>query len=227
MFLAPHRFAVTRQLSKTSLASLFFLLSAGTLHAASPFPQNLGNGLDKLVQAKVPAYFNSQSQEQGNGLDAFAIKDSQGRVLVRINPAGQAAAGKPSININSLRGALASSIPSLTVTAVDTTYRGVGVMDAFIDLADVPALAATAGVRSVILELKPRHAPLVQADDEVAKSAARTNVTAGQTLTKLGTTFDQGVTQHGVDQFNQFYNSSAPHDYEGQGMSIGLYFQQL
>ena len=42
----------------------------------------------------------------------------------------------------------------------------------------------------------------------------------GDVLNKLGTAFDQGVTQHRVDQINKFYNPNATLDYEGQGMTI-------
>jgi hypothetical protein len=179
--------------------------------------------LDKLVQAKVPAYFDSQAQEQGNAVDAFAIKDNQGRVLVRVNPAGNAVAGKPATTVSSLVATLPSTIASLNITAVDNNYRGVGVMNAYVDLADVPRLASSPGVRSVILEWKPRHAPILPADAEtLAKRASVTSATPGEILRKLGTTFDQGVTQHGVDQINQFYNSAAPLDWEGTGMSIGF-----
>ena len=220
---APYAFAVIRGLGKSSfIAGL--LVSAGALQAAPPTPPNLGNGLDKLVQAKVPAYFLSDdARDQGNAVEVNAIKDDQGRVLVRINPTGDLGPGRKPTTVNALRNSLSSMVPSLLVTAVDTSYRGVGVMDAFVDLADVPALAAAPGVRSVILEWKPRHAPLVLEDaDSAAKMAASPSAASGEVLTKLGTTFDQGVTQHGVDQINQFYNPNAPVDFEGQGMSIGF-----
>ena len=43
----------------------------------------------------------------------------------------------------------------------------------------------------------------------------------GQTLTKLGTAFDQGVVQHRVDQINQYYNPAATANWTGNGISIG------
>ncbi len=219
MYSAPDRFAVVRRLSKSSLIT-WLLVSAGVLQAAS-VPQNLGNGLDKVVEAKSknPAFRNSASNDQGNALFALAITDAKGRVLVRINPAGSSAAQKTPGGIRTLGSTLAATIPSLQVTAVDENYRGVGVMDAWVAVDDVPALGNSAGVRSVILELKPRHN---RATASTANSVATPGAVAGDVFTKLGTTFDQGVTQHRVDQINQYYNHSAAHDYEGAGMSIGF-----
>ena len=88
---------------------------------------------------------------------------------------------------------------------------------------DVPALATSSGVRSVILELKPRHNVVTGGGSQNGQTAAsQTSAIAGDTFNKLGLAFDQGVTQHRVDQINQFYNPSAAFDYEGQGMSIGF-----
>ena len=49
----------------------------------------------------------------------------------------------------------------------------------------------------------------------------------GETITKIGTTFDQGVTQHGIDQINKLYNPGATLDLEGTGHADRLHFQQL
>ena len=181
---------------------------------AASIPSNLGNGLDKVVQAKskLPAFQNSAASDQGNAMFDLAITDDQGRVLVRINPSSDAN-GKPKVNIRSLANNLVSSISSVQVTAIDDSYRNVGVMDAWVSVDDVPTLATQEGVRSVILELKPRHNQ---------SAGVSTSAVNGDTFTKLGTTFDQGVTQHRVDQINTFYNPLAPVDYEGQGMSIGF-----
>ena len=223
MYSAPLRFAVVRGIGAKTLLPLLLVATANVAQAAPPVPKNLGNGLDKLVQTKVPAYFDSAAQEQGSAVDSMAIKDSEGRVLVRINPTGNSAAGKPTANARTLRSSLPSVVSSLNITAVDENYHGVGVMNAFVDLADIPALASAPGVRSVVLEWKPRHGPALPPEAaELAKAAARNSAVIGETLFKLGTVFDQGVTQHRVDQINQFYNPLAPVDYEGQNMSIGF-----
>ena len=50
-------------------------------------------------------------------------------------------------------------------------------------------------------------------------------VVVGQTLTKLGTAFDQGVVQHRIDFINRFYNPSLPNipanNINGAGISVG------
>lgn len=207
----------------TAFASLTLL--AGTAFA-KPIPDNLGNGLDKLVASKLAlneAKASGASLNHVRGSDgkkyvnvqtamfgANSITDDQDRVLVRVTLNGAA-------SFKDTKKGMKAAIGSLTITAIDKAYRGVGVMNAFVDLADVPALAQLPGVSAVILEQKPI---VRKANLDKALSAEGPRVTAGQTLTKLGTAFDQGVTQHRVDTINQYYNPSAPVDFEGQGMQV-------
>ena len=201
-------------------------LLTGTLDA-TPIPANLGNGLDKLVNSNI-AITNAKGSGlkfegavKGNdgqkytdaetaNLANLAIKNSDGRVLVRITLNGKA-------TFNQTKKSMKAGVSSLTITSMDKNYRGIGIMNAYVDVADVPALAQTPGVAAVILELQPftRKIKLNQ-----ALAAGGTNATVGETLTKIGTDFDQGVTQHRIDQISQTYNASAPVDYSGQGMTI-------
>lgn len=215
---------------RQSLAlAVVFALSGTALHAAS-IPQNLGNGLDKLVAnpslargllgkpRSATASFAGDANEQAAVLAASAISDAQSRVLVRVNPDGR-------IALTDLARSLPTQLSSFEVTAVDTSYRKVGVMNAWVSLDDVAALANTPGVRSVILELKPRHNKAVPASPVEAGKSGQTEVPhalPGNTFAKLGTAFDQGVTQHRVDQINRFYNPTATVDYQGAGLSIGF-----
>ena len=202
-------------------------LASGSLQA-KPTPSNLGNGLDRLVQSQVDmatkAAFVSGAREtyaaedgrtyttrENAAMANLAIKDDTGRFLVRINPDG-------TLKIAQLRKLLKAGIGSFTATAVDKTYQGVGVMDAYVALEDMAALAQTPGVLSVILELKPRHNSITR-DQALASTGSA--ATPGEQLTKLGTAFDQGVTQHRIDQINKYYNTSATLDYEGAGMQVG------
>ncbi len=201
-------------------------LLTGTLHA-KPIPSNLGNGLDKLVASNLAianakasgikldnAVTGTDGQKYTDDITAAvatnAISDTQGRVLVRLTLDGSSSA-------KDVKKSVKSGIASATVTAVDKQYRGVGVMNAYVAVADVPALAKLPGVAAVILEWKPvTHRSVV----EQALTATGPNATVGETLNMVGTTFDQGVTQHRVDQINKFYNPSATLDYEGQGMQV-------
>lgn len=197
------------------------LLLNPTAHA-KPIPDNLGNGLDKVVESQLAL---KAAKKTGAALSTFvgtdgrrytseqaakygenSLVDADGRILVRINPDG-------SLRVNKLRKALKSGFDSLSVTATDKEYRGVGVMNAYVDVADVPALAQAPGVKSVILETRPQI--------HRAKAGEPTAV-PGAVYPKLGRAFDQGVTQHRVDQINRFYNSAAALDYQGAGISIGF-----
>ncbi len=206
------------------ITATFFGLAGAS--SAVPIPKNLGNGLGKLVESnlavknvKAKGYNQSSfvtvnghlySDAQAASYAALTISDSDERILVRVNPSGKA-------DLKSLQTDLATTIGSLEVTAVDEKYQGVGVFDAFISLDDVPALATSPSVRSVIMEIRPRLRS-VRGDTGTAKVDPKAAV--NDVFNKLGTAFDQGVTQHRVDQINKFYNPNATMDFEGTGLSV-------
>ncbi|HEY0178135.1 MAG TPA: choice-of-anchor X domain-containing protein [Dokdonella sp.] len=178
-------------------------------------PQNLGFGLDKLVESRhliqhdaSRAVYGGYATEQAAAYAGMAILDADSdRVLVDIVPTGK-------IDAAALRAALEASIPSLTVKAEDATYRnGVGVIEAYVSVDDAETLARADGVKAVFLALKPytRLAPVPSP-----------SVVDGDHLNKIGTAFDQGVIQHRVDRISQLYNPSAPVNYDGSGISIGI-----
>ncbi len=200
---------------------------------AGPVPQNLGYGLDKLVesnlqlQGKLPttdgtpatAAYNGYATEAAADVAAKAITEADsGRFLVDITLGGNVPFGQ-------VRKALVSQFPGLTITAVDKDYRGVGIIEGYVSVDDVPAVSQVKGVRAVILALKPDTSRVLNPEAKAVKGAAvegpTPEITVGQTLTKLGTAFDQGVVQHRVDFINQFYNPSATSNITGNGISIG------
>lgn len=207
------RFAVTS-------VSLCLGLAATSLQAR-PVPQNLAGGLGALVEsnlalkpqastngAQVSALYNGYATQRAADYAERAIKDPDtSRFLVDIFPTNSG------VNAEKLVGMLQKRFPSFTLTALDKNYHGVGVVEGFISLDDVPALGNMREVRSVSLGIKPELS---------RKRGDAGGIKVGTTLPLLGTAFDQGVYQHRVDQINQFYNPSAPVDYEGSGMSIGF-----
>ena len=211
----------TAAFSAIAVAALF----AGTAHA-TPVPANLGNGLGDLVESNIAVKSARQSGVElsntvtANGKTytnartahyaANAISDDQGRVLVRVTLNGRA-------SFKETRKAMKATASSLSITAIDKKYRGVGIMNAYVEVSEAAALAQVPGVAAVILEKQPMHRKSLL---NQALATGGTNATVGEVLTKLGTDFDQGVTQHRVDQIDQYYNPSAPVDYEGQGMQV-------
>ena len=214
----PVRFAPNLVLSlrRTLLLTCWLIATVPAFLSAKPVPDNLGNGLGKLVESNVTikkaqaqgraiTTFNGYATKEAADQAAVAIIDAQKRPLVRIHLDG-------TIALDPLRSTLASRFGSLTVTATDKRYRA-GVIEGYVSLDDVPALAQTPGVRSVILTLKP------------ALRQKRPVDTAGVVTPPfpiLGTTFDQGVIQHRVDKINRLYNPEAPVNYTGAGISIGV-----
>ena len=150
--------------------------------------------------------------EENAAMANLALTDSTGRFMVRIYGNGQQ-------KFPALRKALKATIPSFSAVATDKNFKGMGVMDAYVAIEDVAALAQTPGVLSVILELRPYHNKITR-EQALASNRNAVAPAVGETLTKIGTTFDQGVTQHGIDQINKLYNPNATLDLEGQGMQI-------
>jgi hypothetical protein len=221
--------------SKLALA-LGLVCGAGSLQARE-VPLNLGYGLDVLVQDQVAlqrgevARFNGFTSQAAAEYTALAIRDvATNRVMVDITLSGKVAQDE-------LKVALTKKISSLTITATDASYRGVGIIEGFVSVDQVAALSQTSGVRGVFLALRPStgkaaesgvqtdSVPTQLADNAngIAKAADTNapNVVPGGILNKLGTTFDQGVVQHGVDKINRLYNPSAPLNIDGTGISLG------
>jgi hypothetical protein len=212
----------------------FGLLASATSLLAKPVPENLGNGLDRLVASNVAIKeaaargtklqtFTSRTgkvytTEENAALAGLALSDNQGRLLVRIYPSGKQ-------DIDAMIGAMRANVPSLTVTAVDKTYHGVGVMNAYVSIDDVPALGSMSVVRSVILELRPRIiksplSPPSATTDKVTIPFRPSSAPLGTLSNQLGTYTDQGIFQHRVTQLNKFYNAAAPFDFEGTNLSV-------
>lgn len=200
-----------------------FCLTAGLASATQTVPSNLAGGLGDLVASNValknkPRLGRAQTYQANDGrvyttqaaadFTSSAITDANGRFMVRAHLSGI-------LGFDRVQ-ALARKIPSFTITAVDRAYKG-GVLEGYISIDNVPALAQTKGIRSLILELKPE---LTRAISKSIRPIA--DAVSGQTLGLLGTAFDQGVTQHRVDRINRLYNPSATSDYQGRGISLGF-----
>lgn len=208
------RFNWARPWRRLLIASSLSLSLAVSLQAR-PVPQNLAGGLGALVESDIAvkaqpnsAQFNGYATQQAADYANLAIQDPDtGRFLVDIHPTNN------QVNAEKLVPMLQERFPSFTLTALDKTYRGVGVVEGFIALHEVSALGNMREVRSVNLGLKPELNRRVPAGG---------GIQPGTTVPLLGTVFDQGVYQHRVDQINKFYNPSAQLDFEGTGMSIGF-----
>jgi hypothetical protein len=204
-------------LQLTRLLACLLLATVPLSLWATPVPQNLGNGLDKLVESNLTikaaqargsaiATFNGYATKEAADYARLAIIDAQHRPLVRIHLDG-------TVGLDQLKATLTSRFGSLNVTATDKKYRA-GVIEGYISVDDVPGLAKAPGVRAVILTLKPALRQKSPVDDAAINPAPQLRI--------LGTTFDQGVTQHRVDKINRLYNPSAPVNYLGAGISIGV-----
>ena len=198
-----------------ALAAVLAVASAHLRAEAAETPQNLGFGLDKLVESRnilkhdiTRAVHDGYATEQAAAYAGMAITDdSSDRILVDIIPTG-------ALDFDALMATLQASLASFTVQSSDANYRnGTGVIEALISVDDAEALARTPGVKAAFLALKPYTR---------SRPVPMPSVVAGDHLRKIGTAFDQGVIQHRVDRINQLYNTAAPVNYDGTGMTIGI-----
>ena len=205
-------------------AAFALAVCASPLHAGQ-VPQNVGYGLDKLIESRLalargePGPFGGYTSEAAQQYAEQAITDAAtGRVMVDITLTGRVS--MDDVRIEALR-----ACPSLTVTAEDRAYRSTGILEGWVSVDEASALSKVKGVRAVFLALKPdlNSATAAEAATNVANaaSAVTPNVGNGGTLVKLGTAFDQGVVQHRVDLINQYYNPSAPINIDGNGITVG------
>jgi hypothetical protein len=218
----------TRNLQASARLVLACCIGAALLPMAAQakqFPENLGYGLDTLVQSSIALsageaptqLFDGYATEQAAYYGNRAVREADsGRVMVDIVLTGRLPATE-------VRTAIEARIASFSQTAVDSKYRRTGIIEGYISVDDVPEIAHLNGVRSVFLVLKPDLDSVpTEVDSASAKNTpgATPKVIPGDVLNKLGTAFDQGVVQHRVDQINQFYNPSAPVNWDGLGISL-------
>src|ERR1700730_11111537 len=157
--------------------SILVCLIASIL-SAKPVPENLGNGLDKLVESNLilkgiipPLPADPVAKPNGSVIvagknvttyDGYATRPAAnyGRHAIT-NPVSKnymvdiVLSG--TIPFADVQNALTTKFNSLQITAVDAKYRGVGVIEGYVSIEDVVAISETDGVRSVHLALKPYH----------------------------------------------------------------------
>ncbi len=155
--------------------ALLFTLGA----SASPVPGNLGSGLDVLVREHVAQQSLAAGKQRGGAVDtalaeqaqsyrdiSFSNKAGQIKVYIYLAPRQEKEAFAPE-----------SVLPkSAQMAAVDMSYFS-GVIEAWVNVDDVAALANDKRVKSIALAIKP--------------------------ILDVGAVTSQGVVQHRVDQIAQ------------------------
>jgi len=196
---------------KTKLTLVLVLGFSLATAQGHPVPQNLGNGLNKILENSllqagtiaVPAppggvtptlaYVNAYKAavlKEATAFDARALKEAAtGKYLVDIMPSGQ-------VPLAMLQNQLQAAFPALSVQHIDQNYAGHGVIEAYVTLTNASGIAKFNGVRSVILQLKPIHS--------------------------VGAVTSQGINQHRVNRINTTYDPASTQNWDGTGMSIGV-----
>ena len=127
-------FARRRRAGRALLVLAAFGIFVTSSLFATNIPQNLGYGLDKLVEsnlilkgqggdkgkkkASLVGEFNGYATQEAANYAAMAIMGKDGRVKVDITLSGK-------VPFEQLRASLQSKFASLQITSVDATYRNV------------------------------------------------------------------------------------------------------
>ena len=140
---------------RSSTLGVLGALIVGTSVFGGPVPGNLGSGLDLLVRENLARQESKDGAidpalaEQAQSQRDLAITHPNGQVKVYIHLAPRTGkAAKSSFDPKAVLPA------SAEVTATDMTYQS-GVIEAWVNIDDVPALAQDKRVLSVILAIKP------------------------------------------------------------------------
>ncbi len=192
---SPRPFRSSRRLPSL-LASIVGCLVSASAFAATPVPENVSNGLDKIIESELllkagaPAAFDGFATRAAADYAKMALKDAAtGRYVVDIVPNGR-------VPFAALRTGLEAKFASLEVKNVDQNYRGVGILEGYVSVADAASIARAEGVGSVALQLKPQL--------------------------NAGPATSQGVNFHRVNQINKGYNAFSSKNITGAGISIGV-----
>ena len=130
--------------------------------SAKPVPSNIDGGLEKLVesnlalkaaaakgQAAIVGQYDGYATEAAASYATAAVTQPEtGRIMVDATLRGH-------VDVDSTLAEVASKVPSFTSVATDAKYRGAGIIEGWISVDDVPALANVANVRAVFLSIKP------------------------------------------------------------------------
>jgi hypothetical protein len=144
--LALKRYVAPSHLFVVALAFISF----GSL-GADPVPRNLANGLyDVVIDSQMPAASQRslvRKPTQGSRVLQYALKDTQGRVMVDIHLDGSKSIG----TVHQLVAAEAG----VTIVAVDRSFQA-GTIEAYVTLAAAAQLATQPGIASISLVWKPQ-----------------------------------------------------------------------
>jgi hypothetical protein len=148
---------LTHPFSRFGTLGVLSALIVATSAFGGPVPGNLGSGLDLLVRERLALQeakggaIDPALTEQAQSQRDLAITHKDGRVKVYVHLAPRAERSAKAAAKFDPEAVLPDSAE---VTAMDMTYRG-GIIETWIDVDDVPALARDKRVLTVILAIKP------------------------------------------------------------------------
>ena len=161
-----------------ALFSIIFSIAALPVTAASPVPSNIDNGLRTIYQdflqsqsITVPQHVSDGPNpltEVANAYRVNAVQDDQGRFNVMLHLSGTRTLDQVAQDL--------TAGGRFKITSKSSRYRN-GVIEGWLKIDDVAAIARTKGVRTVALSIAP--------------------------VFNVGAVTQQGVVQHRVDQIAQ------------------------
>jgi hypothetical protein len=222
-------------MKSTSSRSLFFValcvgtgMSIATSMFARPVPQNLANGLDKIVENHL--------LQQGKILPPAQVTASRLKSASQQSAAAKkSAAASATQYIATYKASVAKEAATFSNMAIVEAKTGKYLVD-IMPNGLVPLATLQAGLQSKFPAVDIRHVDTKYAghgvlegyialDDapNIAKfGGVGTVILQLRPIHSVGAVTSQGVNQHRVNRINQLYNASSVANYDGTGISIGV-----
>ena len=214
----------------TIRALISIALCIGTVQStfARPVPQNLANGLDKIVESHL--------LQQGKILPPAQVTAPPSKGISQQSAAAKkSAAASAAQYIAAYKASVAKEAATFSNMAIVEAKTGKYLVD-IMPNGLVPLATLQASLQSKFPAVDIRHVDTKYAghgvlegyitlDDapNIAKfSGVGTVILQLRPIHSVGAVTSQGVNQHRVNRINQLYNASSVANYDGTGISIGV-----
>ncbi len=229
MTITPRKTSLVRLLKgfAVSVLALTALVLQPTGALANPVPQNLGNGLNKIVENQLlqQGLIGVPAPNQLSGASTKATSKKQTKSIVQIN----------TTYANSYKAGVAKEAG----VYMDRAIMQIGTSKYLVDImpdghVTVDALQTALQARFPALEVKhvdkkyAGHGVIegyISATDASAIatfSGVRSVILQLRPIHSVGLVTSQGINQHRVNRINTLYNPNSLANYDGTGISIGV-----
>lgn len=223
-------FIPSSALALRCLCSAFFVIALLANSYARPVPQNLGNGLDKIVENSLLQQNLISPPDQAQ--PSAGLKSVAGS---RTAASRKTAVARNAAYVASYKAAVAREATQYASLALTDSVSGKYLVDIMPDgrlpLAQLQTALQAAFPAIDIRNIDRKYAnhgvlegyiTLTDAPNIAKFNGVGSVILQLKPIHSVGAVTSQGVNQHRVNRINTFYNPSSTANWDGTGMSIGV-----